>query len=295
MDITAAHPGGNIVVESIDGDTVTLHQDLRDTVGWWFYWNFRVRGAAGRTATFRFTNHNVFAARGPCYSPDGRAWRWLGRECVDVDAFRFTFGQRGTGYFGFCIPYVERNLREFVARRPRIAVSSLTRSEKGHAVERLTLRSRRGTFKVPLVARSHACESMANYVLEGILDAWLGAIPESAFLQEHVDLQAVPFLDKDGVEEGDQGKNRAPHDHNRDYRPSGVWKSPRALMKQATGWRGDVRMMLDLHCPWIRGERNEEIGIPPLVDRYRRRYRSPAAPVLAHCFLRPRTPKVIPS
>ena len=27
----------------------------------------------------------------------------------------------------------------------------------------------------------------------------------------------VPFTDYDGAQAGDQGKNRAPHDHNRDY------------------------------------------------------------------------------
>ena len=37
-------PGGNIVVDAIDGDpAVLLHQDLRDTAGDWFYWHFRVR------------------------------------------------------------------------------------------------------------------------------------------------------------------------------------------------------------------------------------------------------------
>lgn len=41
-------PGGNIVVDGIKDDTVFLHQDVRDTQGDWFYWYFRVRGAAGR-------------------------------------------------------------------------------------------------------------------------------------------------------------------------------------------------------------------------------------------------------
>ena len=52
MQIDADHEGGNVIVERIDGDTVRLRQDLRDTQGWWFYWSFRVRGAAGRKVTF---------------------------------------------------------------------------------------------------------------------------------------------------------------------------------------------------------------------------------------------------
>ena len=57
VQIDANFPGGNIVVERMEGDTVFLHQDLRETAGDWFYWCFRVRGAAGRTLQFQFTSH----------------------------------------------------------------------------------------------------------------------------------------------------------------------------------------------------------------------------------------------
>jgi len=78
INIDADCPSGNIVVEKIDGDDVYVHQDLRDTKGWWFYWCFRVRGAVGRTLTFHFTNKDVFGARGPAVSLDGgKTWAWL--------------------------------------------------------------------------------------------------------------------------------------------------------------------------------------------------------------------------
>lgn len=56
VTVDANLPAGNVVVEGISGDTVRLRQDLRDTSGEWFYWAFRVTGAAGRTLTFDFTN-----------------------------------------------------------------------------------------------------------------------------------------------------------------------------------------------------------------------------------------------
>ena len=81
--VDANYPGGNIIVERIEGDTVFLHQDLRDTSGWWFYWNFRVRGAAGRTLTFKFTDGNPIGTLGPALSGDqGRSWTWLGTDSV---------------------------------------------------------------------------------------------------------------------------------------------------------------------------------------------------------------------
>lgn len=69
VTIDADYPGGNIIVDRIDGDTVTLQQDLTGNARWWFYWNFRVSDvAAGRTLTFRFTNKNVFGTQGPAVS-----------------------------------------------------------------------------------------------------------------------------------------------------------------------------------------------------------------------------------
>jgi hypothetical protein len=146
----------------------------------------------------------------------------------------------------------------------------LTHSDKGREVELLTLCSQRGTYVVlPIVARSHACEAMANYVIEGIVEYWLNSDePTASFLREHVDLQIVPFLDKDGVEDGEQGKLRAPHDHNRDYMTDPLYASTRALMQliQQTHAEGrNVVTSMDIHCPWIRDGINEElatVGIP---------------------------------
>ena len=81
--VDADFPGGNIVVDSIAGDTVTLHQDLRDTAGNWFYWYFRVRDAAGRTLRFCFSESNPIGTRGPALSLDGgKSWSWLGSNAV---------------------------------------------------------------------------------------------------------------------------------------------------------------------------------------------------------------------
>ena len=77
LNIDSNFPGGNIIVERIDGDHVWLRQDLRDTEGWWFYWLCRVAGAAGRSVTFHFTNGNVLTDRGAAISVDGLHWRLL--------------------------------------------------------------------------------------------------------------------------------------------------------------------------------------------------------------------------
>lgn len=256
--IDAEFPGGNILVDSVDGDVIRLRQDRRTTTEWWFYWNFRVRGAAGRTLRFEFGDGDVFAALGPCYSADGKQWQWLGRECVDGTSFTFTFpkGQK-SAFFSFCIPYLESDLQQFLVAHPEIERRILAKSEQGRDIELLKLPSRTGALVVPVTARLHACESMGSFVMEGIAQGWQE--PGCEFLRESVDLMLVPFFDKDGVEIGDQGKLRAPHDHNRDFIDAPIYASTRAYVELLASCRDRVALAFDLHCPWMRYGRNEEI------------------------------------
>jgi hypothetical protein len=101
---------------------------------------------------------------------------------------------------------------------------------------------------------------MASYALEGLVEGVLAE--DGRWLRENVEMVIIPFVDKDGVEEGDQGKNRRPHDHNRDYEGEGIYASVRALRRTVSGWpAGELAAALDLHCPWIRGEHNQCIYI----------------------------------
>ena len=65
-------------------------------------------------------------------------------------------------------------------------------------------------------------------------------------------------MDKDGVEDGDQGKNRRPWDHNRDYVGESIYPevaSVRRLVAERCG--NHLDLAFDLHCPWIKGFLNE--------------------------------------
>ncbi len=267
LAIDADFPGGNIVLERIEGDDVYLHQDLRDTSGDWFWWYFRVRGAAGRTLTFHFTKSNVIGVRGPAVSKNGDdSWTWLGREAVDDASFSYAFSEDVDDVrFCFAIPYVEANLSEFLGRHaddPNLDVRTLCHTRKGREVRRLHLGAfdRDPAHRVLITARHHCCESIASYALEGLIEATLADTDDGEWLREHVEFMMVPFVDRDGVEDGDQGKNRKPHDHNRDYEGKSIYPSVGALRQLAPQWSGGrLRVALDLHCPYIRGPHNEVI------------------------------------
>ena len=269
LAVDADFPGGNAIIEKIEGDTVALRQDLRDTAGDWFWWHVRVRGAAGRTLTFRFTKSNVIGVRGPAISTDGgKTWKWLGAAAVKGNSFSYAFPADAADVrFCFAMPYFEANLKAFLERyagSPSLKALTLCKSRKGREVERLHVGKLDGepAARVLLTARHHCCECMASYAMEGVVEAALADTDDGRWFRQHVEMMLIPFTDKDGVEDGDQGKNRKPRDHNRDYQGDSLYPETRALRELVPKWsEGRLKVSLDLHCPHIRGQHNEVIYI----------------------------------
>jgi Zinc carboxypeptidase len=274
LRIDADFPGGNVILEKIDGGAVFLRQDVRDTQGDWCYWAFRVRGAAGHRLRFHFTGSDVLGVRGPVLSRDGgRSWHWLGdgviaRIAGSGRAFSYELAPDDAEvFFAFCPLYTEANLRAFLTRHAghsHLRLETLCRSRQGRAVELLRLEGETPAHRILLTGRHHACEAVASYVLEGVLEATLAEDELGSWLRQHVAVAAVPFVDKDGVEAGDQGKNRWPYDHNRDYggaSEDSIYPEVRALRAWAPQWlaAGRLSLAIDLHSPWIRGPGNEDV------------------------------------
>lgn len=274
ITIDADFPGGNIILERIEGDTVYVQQELRDTEGWWFYWYFRVSGAAGKTLRFQFSGRDPIGVRGPAVSVDnGINWAWLGAENCADGAFTYTFPSDSSPVrFAFTIPYLESDWQRFLNscdNSDRLVEDILCTSSQGRNVELLRVGQLNGEpqHRVVITVRHHACESMASFVLEGLLAAILADNDDGRWFQDHLEVLVVPFMDKDGVENGDQGKNRKPHDHNRDYSEISIYPETKALRAKLKEWAGGrLHATLDLHCPWIRGNHNEEIYLVGSAD-----------------------------
>jgi hypothetical protein len=279
LTIDAHFPGGNIAVETIKINDVFLHQDLRDTPGW-FYWAFQVSGAHARRLTFHFTGGDVLGVRGPAMSNDnGTSWQWLGDEIVSREnpkdvQFSYDFSPQHTKVlFAFCPIYTQVHLDNFLAKVPKstfVRKDILCHSRAGREVEFLHLGNPDAAIKVLLSCRHHACEAMASYFLEGVLEAFLSEDEIGKWFRENVDCAVAPFVDKDGVEAGDQGKNREPHDHNRDYAgeiSDSIYPEVAALRRWLMAWPREQKscIVLDFHCPHIRGNENEYVyfvGVP---------------------------------
>ncbi|MGH7958016.1 MAG: M14 family zinc carboxypeptidase, partial [Opitutaceae bacterium] len=167
--------------------------------------------------------------------------------------------------FSMGMPYTEANLKAFLqqhAASTALEQETLCQTRKGRSVELLRFGKLDGEprHRVFFTARHHACEMMASYALEGVIQAALADDETGKWFRENVELRAVPFMDKDGVEDGDQGKNRRPHDHNRDYAGEPLYASVAAVKKMLPAWSGGkLKIALDLHCPALRGRENEII------------------------------------
>lgn len=252
--ISSDIPGGNIIVDDISGNRIKLRQDYENSSRWWFWWNFAIDGAAGRTVVFDFGDKDVFSVLGPCCS-DGREWLYLGADVICNNSFNFKFPEGASRYyFAFARPYTRSDLERFLYLNTDIKQEELTVTSKKRAVELISLISKESRWNVLLTARHHACEVSASFVLEGIFEFWQA----DPWLRKYVDLRAVPFMDTDGVQDGDQGKNRKPHDHNRDYGPF-IYPETKALIDTMKEWPRTAAA-LDLHSPFMKEKNIFAVG-----------------------------------
>lgn len=266
MQIDASFSGGNVQINSVDGNHIYFGPDHRDSKLGWFYWCFRVRGQAGQTLHFHPSRKNLLTAHAPAISSDGGAnWSWADPASVqEDDSFSLAVPQNADD-FRVCltIPYTQVELNAFSKKHHgRWDVQTLCVTPAGSEVPMWHVGPdpQNATHRLFITARHHCCESMANYLLEGLIAAALSDDEVGQWWQKYVSLTAVPFVDWDGVAAGDQGKNRHPRDHNRDYDDQPIYPQTPAIKREVTRLASyGLAATLDLHCPWVHGKCSEEI------------------------------------
>lgn len=248
VNIHANFVGGNITVENIEGNHVHVKNQLRNTSDDWFYWAFCVEGAAGQELTFHFERFRL-GKFGPAVSHDFENWEWLGQKEGDSFTYRFSEDENCV-YFAHHMLYPMHRFDDLIEKY-RVEKKVFCQSGKGRNVPYITFGE--GEHAIILTARHHACESTGDYVLEGVVGELLqNPIPNTTVL-------VVPFMDYDGVVDGDQGKFRIPHDHNQDYAGDSIYPEIRAMKKYAT--THPVVVAFDFHSPWHEGGENDNLFI----------------------------------
>ncbi|KKK70193.1 hypothetical protein LCGC14_2926460, partial [marine sediment metagenome] len=212
------YAGANVIIDSVAVDTVYFRPDLRTTQGKWFYWNFRAVSNVAKKWYFKANDDNILTSLGASFSTDGgNSWQWINQDDnLGPNLFSYTFeGDDATVRLSIGQPYTEKNFKRYIEsykNDDRLKLSVLTTTRKGREVERMTISdfSIEPRYKILITSRHHACEMMSNYMVEGIVGSLLSDDPKMVSLLKNAEITIIPFVDKDGVEEGDQGKNRWP-------------------------------------------------------------------------------------
>lgn len=255
VNINKEFPGGNIEVIRVEGDSIYLKNEIRDTKEDWFYWAFCVEGAAGKKIKFVFDNEWRVGYYGAAVSHDLKTWHWSNTR-IDGATFEYEFGKdEDKVYFAHNMLYLPSTLYDF-AKEHDIEMKVLADSKKGRKIPYIKFGT--GKNHLVLTARHHACEATGSYVLEGVLEELNN---ESI---EDMTVFCIPMMDFDGVCDGDQGKERRPHDHNRDYvrTEKPIYETVSVVRKYIDDIKDEqIGYCFDFHSPWHLSGVNDKVFI----------------------------------
>ena len=254
--ISEKFEGGCITVDKIEGNNVYLKMNDRDGAPW-FYWAFKIEGAQGLKLNFnverpvigRFGHQATVGYFGPAVSHDLKSWKWLYPESPVMDMeelYHFTYEFKEDEecvYFAHHYLYGVANF-DF-DKTHGVEIKELCKDLDGTPCPYITFGE--GDKTIMFTARHHACESSVSYILHGVVKEFLENPPQG------YKVICVPFVDVRGVVNGDPGKGRLPHDHNRDYslNEEPIYPTVKAIKELVN--QNYVKYSFDFHDPMSAG------------------------------------------
>ena len=259
IQINATFDSGNIEVLSVSGPTARLRIPRDNQSDFYQWFHFRVAGAAGRELELKIGDLNASAY------PDG----WLDyRACVSEDRSYWARAETsfdkdedgGTltirhapasdlAWFAYFAPYSLERHNDLVAEAASsegVAYRCLGHSLDGRPIDCLELGE--GQIPVWLYARQHPGESMAEWWMEGALEALCDpADPVARVLRRECRLYVVPNCNPDGSYRGHLRTNAIGINLNREWDKASADKSPEVLAVLTAMDASGVRFAMDVH------------------------------------------------
>ena len=259
LRVTSAFDSGNIVVESIDGATATLsiRKDNQSDFFQWFH--FRVAAPAGTDLTLRITGlgASAYPDGWPGYraavSEDREAWnRAPSSYAPGEDGGTLTIRYRLGGdvaWFAYFAPYSQERHADLIARTAAcegVTLRQLGLTLDGRTVDCLEMGT--GDKPVWIIARQHPGESMAQWWMEGALDALTDpANPHARKLLAAAKLHIVPNMNPDGSFRGHLRTNAVGVNLNREWHAPSAERSPEVLCVREAMDASGVAFCMDVH------------------------------------------------
>jgi len=234
---------------------LNLRKDSHADIHQWFH--FRLQGASGQACVMRFLNAGQATyARGyegynAVASYDGEYWF---RVPTSFDGEVMTIAhtpERDSVYYAYFEPYsFERHLRLLgeVAENPLARVLDLGSTVDGRDMNLVVIGKPQAEKKIWFIARQHPGEAMAEWFIEGLIDALLDdANPIARKLLQRCVFYIVPNMNPDGSVRGNLRTNAAGANLNREWMTPTVERSPEVLVVKQKMHETGVDMFFDIH------------------------------------------------
>jgi murein tripeptide amidase MpaA len=234
---------------------LNLRQDSHADIHQWFH--FRLQGARGQACTMKFLNAGTATyAKGyeeyqACASYDGENWF---RVPTSFDGQVMTIRhtpELDSVYYAYFEPYsFERHLRLLgeVAENPLARVLDLGSTVDGRDMNLVVIGDPKAEKKIWFIARQHPGESMAEWFIEGMIDALLDdANPIARKLLQRCVFYIVPNMNPDGSVRGNLRTNAAGANLNREWMTPTAERSPEVLVVKQKMHETGIDMFFDIH------------------------------------------------
>lgn len=259
IQISASFDSGNIEVVEVSGAKAVLaiRRDHQSDFFQWFH--FRVSGGKGRELHLRLSG--LSAAAYPMGWPGYRAAvsedrQFWGRADTSwderLDGGTLTIRHRPDSdvcWFAYFAPYSMERHHDLVAEAASSAgvdYRCLGYSLDGQPIDCLEMGD--GPFQVWLYARQHPGESMAEWWMEGALEALTDpADPVGRVLRARCRLHLVPNANPDGSRRGHLRTNAAGVNLNREWDRPSAERSPEVVALLAAMDESGVDFSMDVH------------------------------------------------
>jgi len=251
--------GGNIeVIDTTDLNNlqVAIPKDSAADFLQWFY--FRLEGEVGDVCRINIVNagessyQNGWPNYNVCTSWDRQNWFRTPCEYNDgVLSFEIQLDQNSV-YFSYFAPYSHErhlDLLSWAQGDTRVSAQTLGQTVDGRAVSMLRVsESNQPAQKVWVIARQHPGETMAEWFVEGFLQALLDEDnPLAKKLLQTTAFYVVPNMNPDGSARGNLRTNAAGANLNREWQTPSMETSPEVYLVRERMIKEGGDLFLDIH------------------------------------------------
>ncbi len=258
LKISQQFDAGAIEVLSIDNAQsiqLNFRKDSHADFSQWFY--FCLQGARNTACTMRFLNagQTSFPAGWENYqavaSYDRETWFRV-PTAYDGRVLTITHTpERDSIYYAYFEPYSwERHLRLLgrAEASPLACITDIGNTIEGRDMNLVTIGSTSAEKKVWIIARQHPGETMAEWFVEGMIDALLDeANPIARRLLEQAVFHILPNMNPDGSVRGNLRTNAAGANLNREWMTPSLESSPEVLAVKHKIHQTGCNLFLDVH------------------------------------------------